>query len=403
MSSFMSKSFKFQSGSKTDIGGQRENQDELYEYVNLERNIRVMAVFDGHSKPTGKMVAIACRNYMKSMVENVENHKRMEQDPVGFMTDCFERGHYHVQDVLIAEYKRQGYEICVVSGAILKQCPGSNCWENVPGGATQSMVLIVKDKMYIANVGDSDVLMYSSRPILKKEIIHYEQDATGLPKADEEDADEEEDPALQSYNLKLTRNHSPENKCEYDRMRKYAHSVTNPNEAKMLFVYDDSAVSQKTNCKPIFDVNQDGVLTKQPSRVTYYKNIRKECSTYVVSPTGNNSIAFTRSIGDFGLREYGLTHKPEIQSVDLNHVFGEDAPTVCVIVASDGVWDNWEYDKAGEFVMYPNCLEQLTKMPETGAQNVTNSFMARNDYYAKQHFGGSADNATAVIMYITKV
>jgi serine/threonine protein phosphatase PrpC len=401
MSSFMStESFKFHIGSKTDIGGQRENQDELYEYANPERNIRVMAVFDGHGKPTGKMVAIACREYMKSMVENVNNQNRMEQDPIGFMTDCFEGAHIHVQEVLIAEYKSKGYEI-MVNGAILKQWPGSNCWENVTGGATQSMVLIVKDKMYIANVGDSDVVMCSSRPILKNEIIHYEVDTNGLLK--EEKDEEDEDATLQSYTLKLTCDHSPENECEYKRMRKQAPSVTKPNEAKMLFVYDDNAVNLKFNCKQIFDVSQDGVLTKCPSRVTYYKNIRKESSTYIVSPTENHSLAFTRSIGDFALCECGLTCKPEIQSVDLNQVFNEDASTVCVIVASDGVWDNWEYDKVGEFVMYPNCLEQLTKVPETGAQNVTNSFMARNDYYAKQHFGGSGDNATAVLMYITKV
>jgi serine/threonine protein phosphatase PrpC len=322
------------------------------------------------------------------------------------MADCFERLQEHIQYVLIEDHKKQGYEIKIEpSGAILKQFSGLNNWSIVAGGTTKTLVLIVKDMMYIANVGDSSALLCSSHPVLKREHLHYAMDAfardTVIDVVIKED--------IPSFTLELIGDHSAENEREYERIRKIA--------PKALFVYDDNNIADKCNCKPIFKVGEDGVLSKLPNNVKYFKNIRKEASTYITSPIDAkyaNSLAFTRTIGDFGLIEYGVTHKPEIQSVNLQTVFGslenekektkDNSPdTMCVIVASDGVWDNWEFKTAGEFVMYDNCIERLAKFPETAGQDVTKSFMARNDVYAKQNFGNSADNATAVIVYITKV
>jgi serine/threonine protein phosphatase PrpC len=408
----MSRKFKVNMGSQSDIGPNRENQDDCYVVDLPLLEIYAAGVLDGHSRFTGKLIANAGREFMKQMIEN--NTEVILRDPVGFMADCFERLQEHIQYVLIEDHKKQGYEIMIEpSGVILKKFSGLNNWSIVSGGTTKTLVLIVKDMMYIANVGDSSALLCSSHPVLKREHLHYEMDAFAKDAIIDEVIKED----IPSFTLELIGDHSVENECEYKRIKQFAPSDTNPNEAKACFVYDDNNIADKCNCKPIFKVGEDGILSKLHENIKYFKNIRKEASTYITSPIGAkypNSLAFTRTVGDFGLMEYGVTHKPEIQSVNLQTVFGslknekektkDTSPdTMCVIVASDGVWDNWEFKTACEFVMYDNCVERLVKFPETAGQDVTKSFMARNDVYAKQNFGGSADNATAVIMYITKV
>jgi serine/threonine protein phosphatase PrpC len=100
---------------------------------------------------------------------------------------------------------------------------------------------------------------------------------------------------------------------------------------------------------------------------------------------------------------------------------------ISVVVATDGIWDNWVYDEVTRFVldesciqatlMYPpdqwgselprgpHCLEAGVVSPSPsstlrGVQRVAMSFIKRNGVYAKKNFGGDADNATAVVLYL---
>jgi hypothetical protein len=99
-----------------------------------------------------------------------------------------------------------------------------------------------------------------------------------------------------------------------------------------------------------------------------------------------DALAFTRSLGDLHLHTYGnyvfpvydfsqaffsvgVTHLPEIQRLDLETVFqmlsqnsfqdGENTDnsvtaleksTICIVVATDGVWDNWLYEDVSKFM-----------------------------------------------------
>jgi hypothetical protein len=140
----------------------------------------------------------------------------------------------------------------------------------------------------------------------------------------------------------------------------------------------------------------------------------------------------------------GVTHLPEVQRIDLRAVFrrlqehcaslpptpsagegtsssasnssstggeGGAAPaqlsaeavarsTLCLVLATDGVWDNWTYEDVGRFVMDASCLGAVGAGAD-GAKRVTISFMQRNALYAKRNFGASADNATGIVLYLS--
>lgn len=74
--------------------------------------------------------------------------------------------------------------------------------------------------------------------------------------------------------------------------------------------------------------------------------------------------------------------------------------TLCLVLATDGVWDNWTYEDVGRFVMDASCLGAVGAAVD-GAKRVTISFMQRNALYAKRNFGSSADNATGIVLYLS--
>jgi hypothetical protein len=115
------------------------------------------------------------------------------------------------------------------------------------------------------------------------------------------------------------------------------------------------------------------------------------------------------------LESLGVTHLPEVQKISLLPLFarlasksngftgsvGElAARTICVVLCTDGVWDNWAYEDVTKFVMDSSCLSAVRE-GDNGCKRVTLSFMQRNILYSKRNFGGQADNATAVVMYMT--
>ena len=87
-------------------------------------------------------------------------------------------------------------------------------------------------------------------------------------------------------------------------------------------------------------------------------------------------------------------------SSDNNSNNSSSIPLLCLVLASDGVWDNWNYDDVARFVLDPSCIGAVTS-DANGAKRVTLSFMTRNATYAKRNFGSQADNATGIILYIS--
>ena len=400
------KPYVIQIGKVSDIGGMSEQQDSYF--VVKKSDVTLIGVLDGHNNIHGTVVSKASVAYVEKFIET---HEDWLDNPVGFLSDCFEMLQTHVKQTLIAHVESKGFEVKIEpTGAIVKSMRGMSNWSSVGGGTTFSMVMLIKDMLYVANVGDSDGVLYSERPVLSLNDLHYEVDVS-CQTTKRATLEEENEP---SNMLMLTSDHSPDSLYEYNRIRKQCPSDTNPHGAKARVVYDNQNIRVKTQCQPVFDVAADGTLTKNASVMlgSYHKTVRKEWSVYITTPPSSqhtDCLSVSRSIGDFTLSEYGVTYKPEIQSVNLKPIFEklETTPTpipntLCLVLASDGLWDNWLYPDVGEFVMHDSCLNKIRSSPETGAQDVADSLMNRNTIFATRYFGNSRDNATAIAMYITK-
>ncbi len=59
------------------------------------------------------------------------------------------------------------------------------------------------------------------------------------------------------------------------------------------------------------------------------------------------------------------------------------------------------YPDVTRFVLDSSCLGAVTAGLD-GAQRVALSFMQRNAIYSRRNFGSQADNATGIVLYITK-
>jgi serine/threonine protein phosphatase PrpC len=78
-------------------------------------------------------------------------------------------------------------------------------------------------------------------------------------------------------------------------------------------------------------------------------------------------------------------------------------PALCVVLASDGIWDNWEYAHVTDHVMNP--VNATGGPPGAGpgverATQVSKSLIKANAVHANRNFGDQADNATGVVLYI---
>jgi serine/threonine protein phosphatase PrpC len=413
---------KIQIGHDTDIGGNRDNQDR-YSIVTLpEHDICAISVADGHCAETGHFVADITKKCLENLLET--RITELIEKPVAFLEFCCDYIHEQIRIGLVEITEKNGYKVKVdESGVILKRKLETHPWNDVKGGTTFSIIVVIGRKIYMANVGDSSGLLCCRHPILKGSDIKYEKDAAN-PTKEMSSRDIETSP---STYIELTLDHSPENTHEYVRMRNFKRSDENPNEAELLCVYDNQ-YKHKSMCPHVFDISESGVPTIRQDDGSfnyYYKNVRKEKASYLSNRCGENALSVTRALGDFKLQSLGLSNKPEIQSIDLVPIFEQlklqidaakvdrekvntetvqqlDPMSVCVVLCTDGVWDNWIYDHVCKFVMDPGCLNAIVADPEKGAARVAKSFMLRNQAFAKKNFGCSSDNATGIVMYITQ-
>ena len=388
--------FNIQIGHESRIGSKRENQDDKIVIHKPEIDCIILGVADGHG-PAGKIASTACTTATAEFVD--ANMEELVADPVSFLEKCFA----HVQESVrraIAKDAEKGIPDNVQidsNGVVLKRRNQFESFSNVQGGSMLSIAILKAGVLHIANVGDCDAILCAESPILKPTMVKYEKDSANPAKSVVYD-----DETL-SDTLIITRDHSPDNSEEYRRMREFRHSEKDPNCAEMVCIYDEQN-RPKPACEPIFRFAEDGAPIVREDVSFYCKNVRKDKATYVSTPFEaryQDALASTRSMGDFNLNQFGLSEKPEIQSVDLNAVFGE-SNTLCFVMGSDGVWDNWLYDHVQKFVMFPNCLEAIREPEKNGAERVLKSFMVRNQLFAEKNFGKyNYDDSTGIIMYVT--
>lgn len=408
---------KIQIGHDTDIGGGRENQDR-YSIVALpERDVCVISVADGHCAETGHFAADITKKCLEELLENVVSE--LIENPVAFLEFCCAFINEKIRIGLVEIMEKEGYKVKVdESGVISKRRFEGQPWNDLKGGTTFSIIVLIGKKIYMANVGDSTGLLCCKHHILSQSHINYEKDVANPTK---EINSESVDTSLSTY-IELTRDHSPENADEYVRMREFKRSDENPNHAELLCIYDNQ-YKYKPSCPHVFDISEFGVPTIRQddgSFEYYYKTVRNEKASYISDRLGENVLSVTRALGDFKLQTLGLSSNPEIRSINLEPIFEQlklqidavkvdtetikpvDPMTVCVVLCSDGVWDNWIYDDVCKFVMDPSCLSAIVADEEKGAARVAKSFMLRNQTFARKNFGSGSDNATGIVMYITQ-
>lgn len=427
--------FSMQVGFDTDIGGGKENQDDFLVFSKPALNVFVGGVFDGHGREVGKIAANAARASLLKFCE--ENIEELIADPVKSLIKAHEVSHSFIKQSFRLELEGQGFEIQEdeKGGYLMKRKLASNqSWGCVHGGSSSTIVAIIGTNMYIANVGDSSAILSSTSPALTHTCINHIVDSAisvtsplvQMRGSMHSQYMTNHDAApVASDTLVVTAEHSPESPYEFYRLREFRARDEDSAQPALLVVYD-SPSHEKARCNPVFQLNGQG-QAEVTNAGKYYKNVRKEWASLVSTPTKarfQDALAFTRSLGDLHLSSYGVTHLPEVHQVDLASIFALQSqhvaaaaaaastsgdatssssplPVLCLVIATDGVWDNWLYEDVTKFVLDASCLGAI-KSDANGGKRVAQSLMNRNGVYAKRNFGAQADNATGIVLYITQ-
>ncbi len=430
-----SPSLSVQIGSDTDVGGGTENQDDFFVILvgSGSETITIMCVLDGHGRDVGKVAANAGKDaliaFFKSNFENLRNK------PYDTLVEAHEVAHQHIKEAFKGSLGEKGLEVKEAEGGFLLkrkvEAVNSN-WGCVHGGSSCSIVALVGSKLYVASVGDSSGILCTDKGVLNTSQIHALGDAaTGSRNEDSMDVEggsiRGRNPtavaATNTDTLVVTAEHSPESTSEFIRLREARPRANDANNPALVVVYD-SPTQDKTLCPPVFSLDAAGNPTVT-NNGRYYKNVRKEWASLVSTPPHaqfQDALAFTRSLGDLHLSTYGVTHLPEVFCVDLSTIFTGNQPKseagmkkgtrgggvassdmtqlLCVVLATDGVWDNWLYSDVQKFVMDSSCIQAVYEGSD-GSKRVAQSFMQRNAVYARRNFGKQADNATSIVCYLT--
>lgn len=432
-----------QCGSDTDIGGGRENQDDCF--IHTSAGIVILCVLDGHGREVGKVAANTARQTLIAYFTQCCPILAAREDVRAATYECLVQAHNiahaAIRDAFRAEMESQGYEVEEAEGGFLrKRRAPSKIWSCVHGGSSCSIVAIVKNMCYVANVGDSSGIICGYHKVLNQAMMIPIGDAAKggiLPASkDEENKDSMAVEARTTNNnfvtgqqkidtVIITAEHSPECPEEFIRLRSFRSNEQDPRFPSLSVVYD-SPSANRSECPLVFRLDEHGAPHVLDNG-TYYKNVRKEWASLVATPSTaefQDALAFTRSLGDLHLHTYGVTHEPEVQCFSLDSLWtdlncsnqlgselqaggvgGDDidprvaASCFCIVLATDGVWDNWAYEDVTRFVMHSSCISAVQKAAD-GAQRVAQSFMQRNAVYARRNFGSQADNATGIIAYI---
>eukprot|EP01041_Mallomonas_annulata_P010510 gene10509-21918_t len=423
----------WQFGGDTDIGGSKENQDDMFVFEKKDKKICILCVLDGHGRDVGRTASNAGRKFMLEFFESKVDSLKL--NPYETLVESFKGAHAYIKEAFRLRLAEQGFEVQeALEGYLLKRKRGATSWTCVHGGTSCSLLALIDQKLYVVNVGDSSGILCSPASNLNLSALQHLGDAaledlkakgTGTAVTSTSiitpPSTVSPSPSLTPSNsidantisdtLVLTAEHSPEAVSEFLRLRSTRCSSINPLYPEIQILYD-SPTHDKSQCPPVFELNASGVPIVT-GRGKYYKNVRQEWASLVSTPSSarfQDALAFTRSLGDFHLHTYGVSNLPEIQVIDIGAIIEKmgSLPVdttggnrlISIVLASDGVWDNFAYTDVTKFVMDPSCIAAL-KQDTQGAQRVATSFMQRNMTRSRSNFGSQADNATVIVMYLS--
>ncbi|RLN95204.1 hypothetical protein BBJ28_00005096 [Nothophytophthora sp. Chile5] len=452
----------------TNAGGDHncENQDAFFTFYDPSNGALVVGVLDGHGRDTGRDVAMAAKRYFEAQFHGYSHadYARLERDPQAFFQQLFAACHLTLKDVLREIYEQAGHmvEELQPEGFLVRHHRGTGMVANVRGGTTATIVVVLDGgrKIYTSNVGDSVALMGALRPVLHtKDVKIHGADGITMCRHDKtpsSNADVERDEVDQgdemnrahsspSELLLLSGDHGPDCAAEFFRARAARCSTTDSSLPELHFLYDNSEPSGRR--LPIFSTTLQGELYRN-STGDYYKNVRDEWATVVTTPATAlfpDALAFTRSLGDFHMHAYGVSCEPTVMEMSLERVVAREhgittgypvnnqedvrdgaghatsdehsnnnseEPTqemnsFMLVVASDGIWDNWKYDDLWTFLSGANRDKAMRAGSESCGDDgapvdaMVSALMAANLQRAESYFGDQADNMTAMLCHFT--
>ena len=325
-------------------GRRRENQDIGHNF-SID-NICISVICDGHGSENGLIIAKEFSNFvLRKFNKNIE---LLTRDPKELLNQIF----YEGNDMICRYFSS--------------------------GGTTSTICIFdtLSGIITIGNLGDSTAVLFSESHILSNTLCISSTDPV--------------DSILPLNYLQLTNDHSPEDPKE----REHFLSSDRPD---VEYLYH----TQSGPPHPIYDVSgQMWAVLKDPTdpkkgkhckEGMYNKNIPGEWASLIRTPSGQ--LAMTRSIGDRGVSS-GI---PTIRQYDISSL--PKGILLSLVIASDGVWDNWTMNMVQEFLFHQSCIDALST--EGGHKRVTDSFLERNMIYAVRNFKNNCDNATVGCMFIS--
>jgi serine/threonine protein phosphatase PrpC len=402
---------------RTDIGGMGENQDDCFIWKHEKSNSVVMGVLDGHGRDVGQLAA----QYVKRFsIKWLGDHwDEVLNEPAEALRTMFDQAHNCMLAEFEATLKQQGWVVKLSNGYLMKRRGITAPWMCVHGGTSATLVAIVEGTHILtANVGDSSALLgISGRYVCVEDVVQHSlwDDGGGVlppcrdPGTVGDISSQTQTETTGSMTLVLTADHSPESPREFCRMRKSHPSPCDPLCPHILVVYDSPpTTTNRQKYSAVFELNEAGDPCVT-GHGRYYKNVRREWASLVATPPRarfQDALAFTRSIGDFHLQTYGVSHVPDVMSIDIPHIFrrpqassASDAEmVVCILTCSDGIWDNWGWPEVTDFFLHPARLRVV--LETNSSEQAVEEFMAENRCRARANFGSQADNATAIICYL---
>jgi serine/threonine protein phosphatase PrpC len=376
------KTFKVQFGSDTDIGGGHQNQDAFLIFSRPSEKIYVFSMIDGHGTELGSVAANSVRSCILDYL--TQHFLELKNNPVQTLNNIFILSHNSIKDAFRIELTRKKYDFTVTpDGYFVKK---GIFMSDIVGGATCSVVVIVDDIIYIANVGDSSGILFSNISCLNQQRdVHHIHDFA-FPEGKKELHTNDDSTNM----LFLTVDHSPCNLNEIKRINK------NPPEKRVVLMYDQTNI--------IFDPSNKNATPPGG----YYKNVRKEYGIIARTPLSEPNkigLSMTRALGDFKLNCFGISHLPEVRCIKLCDIMESQKAhssltPLCIVLATDGVWDNWKFEDVKDCVMNDSCLKDLIES-SNGAQIATETFMEINNSHGEKNFGRNTDNATCILIYIS--
>lgn len=290
--------------SGTKKGFKEWNEDVHFAWASACGTVVVGGVMDGHSGYEGRLAADTTKVCIENWIQATQV-ETMQEWPLEVwqeqMSALFKTAHEAIRLCLL-----QSAGTYLDADRVVRYSNGLA----VRGGTTVTLVCTVKKpdgsvRVVTANVGDS-----------LAGLITPQNNFVGLTVA-----------------------HKPDNADEFRRVQALPAELY---PVKLRFVYDLLVAVNKDSCPNIF--KPDGTPTDREVKGSYINTVRRDKAVYAVNSFKSEKdvtcIAMTRSLGDFYAHALGLTHEPTTSLVELS---AQEAQGTTVAIATDGVWDCWEF------------------------------------------------------------